>query len=324
MDDIYCVESITHDESNRTMTVGLSNLKLTPVTGTYTLVDDSAIPSPATTGGVSGGSAAGLVPLGGGNVSASQLYALAVAAGFTGNDAVMAVAVALAESSGNPNANNAGTNKNKTVDYGLWQINSCHLQDGGAIPSDPNLLYDPMTNARSAFQIWSRGGWGAWSTYPDAARTHLAEAQAAASGPPAQVPTGNAAFSAPGATSNNSSLVAAMNQWVGTPYVLGGQTPKKAVDCSGFTQAVYKANGISLPRTAQTQYNACTPVSTPQFGDLVFFQGTYDCPDKVTHVGIYVGNNQMVSAVEPQVKRETLSSQYWTSHLVGFGRPPGA
>ena len=76
---------------------------------------------------------------------------------------------------------------------------------------------------------------------------------------------------------------------VGTPYIWGGETPGVGFDCSGLTQAAYRVAGVTLPRTAQEQYDAGPPVAAGaplQPGDLVFFgQG----PGDVTHVGIYVG-----------------------------------
>jgi len=83
---------------------------------------------------------------------------------------------------------------------------------------------------------------------------------------------------------------------VGTPYIWGGETPGVGFDCSGLVQAAYKVAGISLPRVAQDQYDAGPQLSpgTPlEPGDLVFFGGG---PTDITHVGIYIGNGQMVDA----------------------------
>ncbi|MGH9017284.1 MAG: C40 family peptidase [Acidimicrobiales bacterium] len=83
---------------------------------------------------------------------------------------------------------------------------------------------------------------------------------------------------------------------VGTPYIWGGETPGVGFDCSGLVQAAYKVAGITLPRVAQDQYDATAklePGDPLQPGDLVFFGGG---PTDVTHVGIYVGNGQMVDA----------------------------
>ena len=72
----------------------------------------------------------------------------------------------------------------------------------------------------------------------------------------------------------------------GIPYVYGG-TSTSGFDCSGFTQYVFGKVGINLPRTAEEQRQAATPVSTPAVGDLVFFGAP------AYHVGIYAGNGMM-------------------------------
>lgn len=84
-------------------------------------------------------------------------------------------------------------------------------------------------------------------------------------------------------------------QFVGNPYVWGGTSLTNGADCSGFVQSVYKNFGYSLPRTCTPQSNAGTPVSIAalQPGDLVFYDhGTGSCE----HVGIYIGNGQIVHA----------------------------
>ncbi len=76
---------------------------------------------------------------------------------------------------------------------------------------------------------------------------------------------------------------------VGTPYRWGGETPGVGFDCSGLVQAAYAAAGVSLPRTAQEQYDATTklgPGDPIEPGDLVFFGMSTSAID---HVGIYVG-----------------------------------
>ncbi|BBC36017.1 hypothetical protein SGFS_073110 [Streptomyces graminofaciens] len=81
---------------------------------------------------------------------------------------------------------------------------------------------------------------------------------------------------------------------LGSPYVWGATGPN-AFDCSGLTQAAYRAAGISLPRTTYAQINAGHRVSRSELrpGDLVFFYSG------ISHVGIYVGNGQMVHAPRP-------------------------
>jgi hypothetical protein len=102
-------------------------------------------------------------------LSTEQIIQLAQTAGFTGTDLATAVAVALAESGGDPNAYNpetaAGAPQGKGS-YGLWQI---YLE---AHPEDASLnLYDPQTNANAAYQTYANAG-GAftpWSTFKSGA-----------------------------------------------------------------------------------------------------------------------------------------------------------
>lgn len=79
---------------------------------------------------------------------------------------------------------------------------------------------------------------------------------------------------------------------VGKPYVWGAVGPN-AYDCSGLTMAAYKAAGISLPRVTYSQMAAGTAVSQSTMvpGDLIFFYGG-------EHVGIYLGNGQVVHAAD--------------------------
>ncbi|MET7404486.1 C40 family peptidase [Streptomyces parvulus] len=81
---------------------------------------------------------------------------------------------------------------------------------------------------------------------------------------------------------------------IGKPYVWGATGPG-SYDCSGLTQAAWKAAGVSLPRVTYDQVNAGTtvPVSQAQPGDLVFFY------DDLSHVGLYIGNGMMIHAPKP-------------------------
>jgi cell wall-associated NlpC family hydrolase len=77
---------------------------------------------------------------------------------------------------------------------------------------------------------------------------------------------------------------------LGTPYLWGGTSPSTGMDCSGYMQWAYKQAGIMLPRTAAQQHAFGTPVPRDQLqpGDLV----AYYSP--VSHIGMYIGNGQMV------------------------------
>ncbi|MEW2136994.1 NlpC/P60 family protein [Streptomyces sp. NPDC005409] len=101
---------------------------------------------------------------------------------------------------------------------------------------------------------------------------------------------------------------------IGKPYVWGATGPG-SFDCSGLTQAAWRSAGVSLPRTTYTQINAGRRVSRDQLasGDLVFFYSG------VTHVGLYVGNGQMIHAPRPgsTVRLAPIDSMPWA----GASRP---
>ena len=113
-------------------------------------------------------------------------------------------------------------------------------------------------------------------------------------------------------------------KYVGYPYVWGGSSPNTSFDCSGFICWVYTQSGVcNLPRmTAYGIYLRCTPISASQAqpGDLVFFANTYDCPEPISHIGIYVGNGKMLHCGNP-IGYAELSNSYWKSHMYGFARP---
>jgi soluble lytic murein transglycosylase-like protein len=94
-----------------------------------------------------------------GNLSASDIAGYASGAGFSPDLVPTMTAIALAESSGNPNA--VGDNG---TSYGLWQIHfTVHPEVLNG--QDPSILFDPATNANAAYQIFQRQGLSAWTTY---------------------------------------------------------------------------------------------------------------------------------------------------------------
>lgn len=110
-------------------------------------------------------------------------------------------------------------------------------------------------------------------------------------------------------------------QFIGQPYVWGGETPQEGFDCSGLTQWSFGQVGINIPRTAQQQFDALTKIdgSQAQSGDLVFFHSTAP-GDYISHVGIYLGNGKMLNAGSNGVVISDLNTDYWQQHLAGFGR----
>ena len=85
---------------------------------------------------------------------------------------------------------------------------------------------------------------------------------------------------------------------IGTPYVWGAETPGVGFDCSGLTQAAYAAAGIRIPRTSTAQWTTIphVPVGDLEPGDLVFFEPGELSPGLPGHVGIYIGDGEMLDA----------------------------
>ena len=121
------------------------------------------------------------------------------------------------------------------------------------------------------------------------------------------------------ATSEN--IVRVAESMIGSPYRYGGVSPNRGFDCSGLVYFSHRQNGITLPRTSYAQYKASKPVSRQALrrGDLLFFRIS---GGKVSHVGIYLGNNRFVHAPSSgkKVSVAKLNSRYWSKRFIRGGR----
>lgn len=119
------------------------------------------------------------------------------------------------------------------------------------------------------------------------------------------------------AKSSNSSIIQIAQQYLGTPYVWGGESPG-GFDCSGYIQYVYQQKGMKVPRTVTDLWNVSSPVSGPSVGDFVFYETYKPGP---SHMGIYIGNNKFIHAsLSRGVTISDMSQSYWTSRYLGSRR----
>lgn len=89
-------------------------------------------------------------------------------------------------------------------------------------------------------------------------------------------------------------VVAYARRFLGNPYVYGGTSLTEGADCSGFVQSIFKEFGITLPRTSWEQGESGVPVDgieDARPGDLIAYSG---------HIGIYIGQNQLIHASGPE------------------------
>ena len=132
------------------------------------------------------------------------------------------------------------------------------------------------------------------------------------------VPAANA-VSYTGTSEKRAEVLEYAAQFLGTTYVYGGSTPS-GFDCSGFTSYVFANTVGTIPRVAQSQFDATTRVSLEDLepGDLVFFGSS---ASSISHVGIYVGDDTFIHSPHTGevVKYESLSGTYLT-RFQGGGR----
>lgn len=116
-------------------------------------------------------------------------------------------------------------------------------------------------------------------------------------------------------------IIRTAEKYLGTPHCMGGTT-KKCLDCSGLTYLSFTANKINIPRRSQDQARYGKIVLNKndlKKGDLVFFTKSYNSPDYITHVGIYLGNNRFIhTSTSNGVIITEIQNPWWSERFV-FG-----
>jgi murein DD-endopeptidase len=120
--------------------------------------------------------------------------------------------------------------------------------------------------------------------------------------------------------SNADQAAAVALQQIGVPYRYGGSTPK-GFDCSGLIYYSYSRVGKNVPRTTGSLWSGIQPVAKNQVqvGDVLFFR----IEGKMSHVGMYIGDNQFVHAPSSGkvVTVGSLRSDFYRKALIRAGRP---
>ncbi len=218
------------------------------------------------------------------------------------------------------------TAKNVELGYGRVTGNKVNVRSG------PGTSYSALTRANNgdkAYIIGFNNQWykvifGSYIGYIRSDYVELTEIpyeNAASANTPLFFVDGKSTGITPSAsalngtsTATRKAIVSSAKALLGTPYVWGGTSPK-GFDCSGFVQYVFAQNGISLPRTTESQVTVGTYISKSdlQLGDLVFLKNTYRTG--VSHVGIYIGDGKMIHASSSKgVTTSSLSTSYYVQH----------
>lgn len=114
-------------------------------------------------------------------------------------------------------------------------------------------------------------------------------------------------------------IVESAKKRIGIPYCYGGTTTK-CMDCSGFVFTIYGEIGLQLPRSSSQQFFYGKEIDDDEVtvGDLVFFKNK---SGNINHVGIYVGNNNVIHASSSRgVIVQPLSDSYLSSGFAGVRR----
>jgi cell wall-associated NlpC family hydrolase len=122
----------------------------------------------------------------------------------------------------------------------------------------------------------------------------------------------------------NSAMAQKALSYRGKPYIRGASSPSRGFDCSGLVYYLLRSRGYNPPRTAAgyAKYGKAVAKKDLKPGDLVLFANTYK--RGISHIGIYIGNNNFVHAANKRsgVKTDSLGSSYYSKKYWGARRVP--
>ncbi len=205
--------------------------------------------------------------------------------------------------------------ENVELGYGVVEDASVNLRDS---PSSDGELLAQLSTGETAYIIGLNCGW--YKVQYEGQTGYIRSDLLALTEPPLYNSTSSVG-EAPVVETVGQQIVNYARNFLGCPYVWGG-TSTSGFDCSGFTQYVYAQMGYSIKRTAQQQFNSNGyAVTNLKPGDLVFFSSTCSTSN-VTHVGIYIGDNQFIHAANTGsgVKITSLSDDFYAVRYVGARR----
>ena len=120
-------------------------------------------------------------------------------------------------------------------------------------------------------------------------------------------------------TTSNVKLFQFVYDWIGTPYHFGGDS-RKGIDCSAFTKELYsEVFNMDIQRSSRDIFSMVSPVRRDDLkeGDLVFFKIH---SRRISHVGIYLGNNRFAHASSRGVAISSLDDAYYRRYFYRGGR----
>ena len=118
---------------------------------------------------------------------------------------------------------------------------------------------------------------------------------------------------------SNMKLFHFVYDWIGTPYRFGGSS-RKGIDCSAFTKELYReVFNLDIKRNSRDIFSMVSPVGKDELkeGDLVFFKIH---SRRISHIGIYLGNNRFAHASSKGVAISSLDDAYYSRYFYRGGR----